>query len=98
MHSKIPEIFNQTFINILGLLIYIHLTKKKVIVIALAGYRLLFLGHPCFAIGQRFSIKAVMKQPQVGNKVLSNIVASQADINKKFGGVVPEIASRHQGA
>ena len=30
-----------------------------------------------------------------GNQVLSNIIASQADIHKKFGGVVPEIASRH---
>jgi len=30
-----------------------------------------------------------------GNEVLSNIVASQADIHKKFGGVVPEVASRY---
>ena len=30
-----------------------------------------------------------------GNKVLSNIVASQADIHKQFGGVVPEVASRY---
>ena len=30
-----------------------------------------------------------------GNEVLSNIIASQADIHKKFGGVVPEVASRH---
>jgi N6-L-threonylcarbamoyladenine synthase len=29
-----------------------------------------------------------------GRKVLSNIVASQADIHKEYGGVVPEIASR----
>lgn len=29
------------------------------------------------------------------NEVLSNIVASQADIHKQFGGVVPEIASRY---
>ncbi|MDR0984221.1 MAG: tRNA (adenosine(37)-N6)-threonylcarbamoyltransferase complex transferase subunit TsaD [Ruminococcus sp.] len=28
-------------------------------------------------------------------KTLSNIVASQIDIHKKYGGVVPEIASRH---
>lgn len=28
-------------------------------------------------------------------KVLSNIVSSQIDIHKKYGGVVPEIASRH---
>lgn len=30
-----------------------------------------------------------------GRHVLSNIVSSQIDIHKKFGGVVPEIASRH---
>ncbi|MDY0210377.1 MAG: tRNA (adenosine(37)-N6)-threonylcarbamoyltransferase complex transferase subunit TsaD [Acholeplasma sp.] len=30
-----------------------------------------------------------------GKRVLSNVVLSQIDIHKKFGGVVPEIASRH---
>ncbi len=30
-----------------------------------------------------------------GKEVLSNIVLSQIDIHKEFGGVVPEIASRH---
>jgi len=30
-----------------------------------------------------------------GTKILSNIVASQIDIHKDYGGVVPEIASRH---
>ena len=29
-----------------------------------------------------------------GRKVLSNIISSQIDIHKKFGGVVPEVASR----
>ncbi|WP_421617188.1 tRNA (adenosine(37)-N6)-threonylcarbamoyltransferase complex transferase subunit TsaD [Brevibacillus sp. TJ4] len=29
-----------------------------------------------------------------GREVLSNIIASQADIHKRFGGVVPEVASR----
>ena len=29
-----------------------------------------------------------------GNKVYSNIVASQQDLHSKFGGVVPEIACR----
>lgn len=29
-----------------------------------------------------------------GRKVLSNIIASQIDVHKKYGGVVPEIASR----
>ena len=28
-------------------------------------------------------------------KVLANVVSSQIDIHKKYGGVVPEIASRH---
>ncbi|MCX5774184.1 MAG: tRNA (adenosine(37)-N6)-threonylcarbamoyltransferase complex transferase subunit TsaD [Fusobacteria bacterium] len=30
-----------------------------------------------------------------GNNVLSNIISSQIDIHKVYGGVVPEIASRH---
>ncbi|WP_188207154.1 tRNA (adenosine(37)-N6)-threonylcarbamoyltransferase complex transferase subunit TsaD [Alkalibacillus aidingensis] len=30
-----------------------------------------------------------------GKKLLSNVVATQMDIHKKFGGVVPEVASRH---
>lgn len=30
-----------------------------------------------------------------GTKVLSNVVASQIESHKRFGGVVPEIASRH---
>ena len=30
-----------------------------------------------------------------GKEVLSNVINSQIDIHKKFGGVVPEIASRH---
>ena len=29
-----------------------------------------------------------------GRKVLSNVIASQIDLHKKYGGVVPEIASR----
>ncbi|ERJ13383.1 tRNA (adenosine(37)-N6)-threonylcarbamoyltransferase complex transferase subunit TsaD [Haloplasma contractile] len=33
-----------------------------------------------------------------GRDVLSNIVASQIDIHKEFGGVVPEVASRHHVA
>jgi N6-L-threonylcarbamoyladenine synthase len=32
---------------------------------------------------------------QNGNKILSNIVASQIKSHERFGGVVPEIASRH---
>ena len=30
-----------------------------------------------------------------GREVLSNIISSQIDIHKLYGGVVPEIASRH---
>lgn len=30
-----------------------------------------------------------------GRKVLSNIISSQIDVHKLYGGVVPEIASRH---
>ena len=30
-----------------------------------------------------------------GTQILSNIVLSQIDIHQKYGGVVPEIASRH---
>ncbi|MBO7288411.1 MAG: tRNA (adenosine(37)-N6)-threonylcarbamoyltransferase complex transferase subunit TsaD, partial [Clostridia bacterium] len=29
-----------------------------------------------------------------GRKVLSNVISSQIEIHKKFGGVVPEVASR----
>lgn len=32
---------------------------------------------------------------QNGTKILSNVVLSQIDIHQKYGGVVPEIASRH---
>ena len=30
-----------------------------------------------------------------GKEIVSNVVASQIDTHKRFGGVVPEIASRH---
>ena len=30
-----------------------------------------------------------------GKEVLSNVIYTQIDIHKEFGGVVPEIASRH---
>ena len=29
-----------------------------------------------------------------GNEVLSNVIASQIEIHRRFGGVVPEVASR----
>ena len=33
-----------------------------------------------------------------GREVLSNIIASQVPIHRKYGGVVPEIASRNRTA
>lgn len=30
-----------------------------------------------------------------GRRILSNVIASQVDIHQRFGGVVPEVASRH---
>ena len=30
-----------------------------------------------------------------GKNVLSNVISTQIDIHKEYGGVVPEIASRH---
>ncbi len=30
-----------------------------------------------------------------GSEIISNVVASQIESHKRFGGVVPEIASRH---
>ena len=30
-----------------------------------------------------------------GHEIISNVVASQIESHKRFGGVVPEIASRH---
>ena len=29
-----------------------------------------------------------------GNKILSSVVATQIDVHKDFGGVIPEVASR----
>ncbi len=37
---------------------------------------------------------AVIKAERGGVKILSNIVSSQIDIHKKYGGVVPEVAAR----
>jgi N6-L-threonylcarbamoyladenine synthase len=30
-----------------------------------------------------------------GDSALSNVVSSQADFHREYGGVVPEVASRH---
>lgn len=38
---------------------------------------------------------AILKKQENRIELLSNIVSSQIDIHKEFGGVVPEIASRH---
>lgn len=38
---------------------------------------------------------AILKEENGKIEVLANIVSSQIDIHKEFGGVVPEIASRH---
>jgi len=37
---------------------------------------------------------AVLKSDRAGLKLLSNVVSSQIDIHKKYGGVVPEVAAR----
>lgn len=52
-------------------------------------------GGPTYILGIETSCDetsaAVVKD---GREVLSNVIASQADIHKRFGGVVPEVASR----
>jgi len=51
--------------------------------------------HPCYILGIETSCDetsvAVIKN---GKEILSNIISSQVDIHKRFGGVVPEVASR----
>lgn len=50
---------------------------------------------PCYILGIETSCDetsvAVIKD---GKEILSNIISSQVDIHKRFGGVVPEVASR----
>ncbi|WP_134704692.1 tRNA (adenosine(37)-N6)-threonylcarbamoyltransferase complex transferase subunit TsaD [Ammoniphilus sp. YIM 78166] len=52
-------------------------------------------GKPCYILGIETSCDetsvAVVRD---GVEILSNVVSSQVDIHKRFGGVVPEIASR----
>ncbi len=48
----------------------------------------------CLAIESSFDEKSVAIVKN-GRDVLSNIIATQIDIHKKYGGVVPEIASRN---
>jgi len=38
---------------------------------------------------------AVIKASRGSVKILANIVSSEIEIHKKYGGVVPEIAARH---
>ena len=40
------------------------------------------------------AVSVVRLKPNNTGKILSNIVSSQVDIHKKFGGVVPELAAR----
>lgn len=51
--------------------------------------------HPCYILGIETSCDetsvAVIKD---GQEILSNVISSQVDIHKRFGGVVPEVASR----
>lgn len=51
--------------------------------------------EPCYILGIETSCDetsvAVIKD---GKEILSNVISSQVDIHKRFGGVVPEVASR----
>lgn len=53
------------------------------------------LGKPCYILGIETSCDetsvAVIRD---GKEILSNVISSQIDIHKRFGGVVPEVASR----
>lgn len=52
-------------------------------------------GKPTYILGIETSCDETSAAVvQDGRIVLSNIIASQADIHKRFGGVVPEVASR----
>ncbi|USG66359.1 tRNA (adenosine(37)-N6)-threonylcarbamoyltransferase complex transferase subunit TsaD [Brevibacillus ruminantium] len=52
-------------------------------------------GRPVFILGIETSCDETSASVvQDGRVVLSNVIASQADIHKRFGGVVPEVASR----
>ncbi|MBP1930044.1 tRNA (adenosine(37)-N6)-threonylcarbamoyltransferase complex transferase subunit TsaD [Ammoniphilus resinae] len=52
-------------------------------------------GKPCYLLGIETSCDetsvAIIRD---GKEILSNIISSQVDIHKRFGGVVPEVASR----
>ena len=37
---------------------------------------------------------SIIQQEKKGVRILSNVVSSQTDVHKKFGGVVPELAAR----
>jgi len=52
-------------------------------------------GEPTYILGIETSCDETSAAVvQDGRIVLSNVIASQADIHKRFGGVVPEVASR----
>jgi N6-L-threonylcarbamoyladenine synthase len=52
-------------------------------------------GLPCLIMGIETSCdETSVSVVKDGRKILSNVISSQIDIHKRFGGVVPEIASR----
>lgn len=52
-------------------------------------------GEPTYILGIETSCDETSASVvRDGKEVLSNVIASQADIHKRFGGVVPEVASR----
>lgn len=52
-------------------------------------------GEPTYILGIETSCDETSASVvRDGREVLSNVIASQADIHKRFGGVVPEVASR----
>jgi N6-L-threonylcarbamoyladenine synthase len=52
-------------------------------------------GKPCYILGIETSCDetsvAIVRE---GNEILANVISTQIDIHKRYGGVVPEIASR----
>ncbi|UOF92199.1 tRNA (adenosine(37)-N6)-threonylcarbamoyltransferase complex transferase subunit TsaD [Fodinisporobacter ferrooxydans] len=52
-------------------------------------------GQPCYILGIESSCdETSVAIVENGRRIVSNVISSQADIHKQFGGVVPEVASR----
>ena len=51
--------------------------------------------HPPLILGIESSCDETAAAVLRGRTILSNVVASQVDVHRAFGGVVPELASRH---